>query len=458
MKVSLIQPIHADYKVVKKRKGGIFKPSQLTMPYIAACTPRDFDVEIHDEIIGPINPEKINGDVVGITAVTPFVNRAYELAGYFRARGQTVILGGPHVSALPREAVHHADSVIVGEGDHLWPRALQDWKKHELKPLYRNEAPLTLRGLPAPRWDLLSPEDYIIPQVVQASRGCPFACDFCSLRTVFPTYRTRPIRDIIEEVERIPYRNILFWDDNITGNPHWARQLFRELTPLNKRWYGQSTITIAQSEELVQLAGKSGCSGLFIGLESFSPKSLREVGKGFNQVLKYKQNIGLLRDHGIGVISGIMFGFDGDTLDTFEATLEGTIKIGLAGIACSIVTPYPGTPLFERMNRGKRLITCDWSRYTSDEAVFIPKNMTARQLVEGHNWVGQNFYTYASMVRRYWGSRFFYHPTPSQMLNNAVVYWGLNLANRRYFDDVIKAGEHPASGNPEKVTPSLFQG
>lgn len=455
MKVSLIQPIHADYKVVKKENGGIFKPSQLTMPYIAACTPKDFDVEIHDEIVKPINPEKINGDVVGITAVTPFVNRAYELSSYFRNRGQTVILGGPHVSALPAEALRYADSVIVGEGDHLWPQSLQDWKRHKLKPIYRNETPVALKGLPKPRWDLLSPKDYIIPQVVQASRGCPFACDFCSLRTVFPTYRTRPIREIIDEVEKIPYRNILFWDDNITGNPNWAKQLFRELEPLKKRWYGQSTITIAQNEELVYLAGKSGCSGLFIGLESFSPESLREAAKGFNHVLKYKHHIRLLRDHGIGVISGIMFGFDGDTIDTFEATLEGSIKIGLAGIACSIVTPYPGTPLFERMNREKRLITYDWSRYTSDEAVFIPKNMTVQQLVEGHNWVGQNFYNYSSMFKRYVGSRFFYHPEPSRMLNNACVFWGLNLTNRRYFNEITKISQHPAMRNPEKADQSL---
>lgn len=423
MKVSLVQPLHADHKVVKKGNGGVFKPAQLTMPYIAACTPPEFEVEIHDEIVNPLDIDRINGDVVGITAVTPFAPRAYELARTFRARGQTVIMGGPHATALPEEAASVCDVAIVGEGDLLWPLALNDWKQGKLRKIYRNTGPVPIENLPRPRWELLNPDHYIVPQVVQASRGCPFTCDFCSLRNVFPGYRTRPIRDVVREVEQIPYKDVVFWDDNIIGNTVWAKQLFRELKPLGKRWFSQATITIAASRELVELAGKSGCAGLFVGLESFSTASLKETNKQFNKVARYRDDIRLLADNGIVVMSGLIFGFDEDTVDTFPRTLEGAIHIGLTGIACSILTPYPGTGLFDRMRRQGRLTTYDWSRYTSDEVVFTPKHLTSQQLIQGHNWVGQQFHSYTSMVQRWWRTGF----------AQPKVFWLANLADRRYF-------------------------
>ncbi len=433
MKISLIQPIHANYKIVRKSNGGFFKPAQLTMPYIAACTPPEFDVEIYDEIAAPLDTDKINGDVIGITAVTPFINRAYELSKIFRDRGQTVILGGPHVSSLPGEAINFADAVIIGEGDLLWPKALRDWKNDRLKQIYRNKKPLPLEKLPRPRWDLLDPKKYIVPQVVQASRGCPFSCDFCSLRNIYPTFRTRPVRDVVEEVEKIPNRHIVFWDDNIIGDPQWAKKLFIELAPLKKRWYSQATITMAKSKELVRLAAKSGLGGLFVGLESFSSNSLKGTNKGFNKVEHYKKDIRLFRDNGIAVISGMVFGFDEDTLDSFEANLHGAIEIGLTGVSCSILTPYPGTPLYKRMEKQGRLITRDWSKYSSDDVVFTPKNMTPHQLIKGHNHVGKQFYLYSSMIKRYSKNHFFYNLNPRKMLDNAIEFWGLNLSNHRYF-------------------------
>ncbi|HEV2495607.1 MAG TPA: radical SAM protein [Terriglobia bacterium] len=433
MKVSLVQPLHADHKVVKKGNGGVFKPAQLTMPYIAACTPPEWEVEIHDEIVNPLDVDQIDGEVVGITAVTPFAPRAYELARLFRARGQAVIMGGPHATALPEEVASVCDAAIVGEGDLLWPEALNDWKRGKLRKIYRNTRSVPLENLPRPRWDLLNPDHYIVPQVVQASRGCPFTCDFCSLRNVFPGYRTRPIKDVIREVEQIPYKDVVFWDDNIIGNTVWAKQLFRELKPLGKRWYSQATITIAASRELVQLAGKSGCAGLFVGLESFSTASLKETHKQFNKVTRYREDIKLLADNGIVVMSGLIFGFDEDTVDTFPRTLEGAIEIGLTGIACSILTPYPGTGLFERMRSQRRLTTFDWDHYSSDEVVFTPKNLTPQQIIQGHNWVGQQFHRYSNMVRRWWRTG----------LAQPKVFWLANLADRRYFNFFDKVAEPP---------------
>jgi radical SAM superfamily enzyme YgiQ (UPF0313 family) len=450
MKVSLIQPLHARYVVVKSRSGGVFKPAQLTMPYIAACTPPEFEVEIHDEIVTPLDIDSIDGDVVGITAVTPFAPRAYELATLLRARGKTVVIGGPHATAMHNEASKYVDAVVVGEGDLLWPQALRDWQRGELRQIYRNSGPVPVENLPRPRWDLLNPKHYIVPQVVQATRGCPMRCDFCSLRNVFPGYRTRPIKDVIREVEQIPYKDVVFWDDNLIGNPKWAKEFLCELKPLGKRWYSQTPITFARSKELVKLAAASGCAAMFIGLESFSTASLKGTNKSFNRVERYRSDIKLLTDHGIGVMSGLIFGFDEDTPDTFRETLDGAIKIGLGCIACSILTPYPGTAFFDRMRKAGRLTTYDWSRYTSDEVVFQPKNLTQKQIVRGHNWVGAEFYSYSSMLKRSWRTRF----------KRPKLFWFTNLANRRYFKMMQKRtessstfrGDVPGTGERAKIT------
>jgi radical SAM superfamily enzyme YgiQ (UPF0313 family) len=438
VKVSLVQPLHAEHRVVKTGNGGIFKPAQLTMPFIAACTPPEFEVEIHDEIVAPLDLDKIDGEVVGITAVTPFAPRAYALAKELRARGQKVVMGGPHASALPEEAARHVDAVVVGEGDVLWPQALRDFQRGALRSIYRNERPVPLENLPRPRWDLTNPRSYVVPQVVQATRGCPFTCEFCSLRTVFPGYRTRPVRDVIREVEQIPYKDVVFWDDNIIGSTTWAKEFFRELKPLGKRWYSQATITIARNKELVRLAGASGCGGLFVGLESFSAASLKETNKAFNRVERYRQDVRLLADNGICTMSGLIFGFDEDTTSVFRETLDGAIEIGLTDIAASILTPYPGTPLFERMRRDGRLTTLDWSRYTSDEVVFTPVNLTVEQLMAGHNWVGQQFHSATNMVRRWWRTGFV----------NPRVFWLSNLANRRYFGSFPAVAEDPGVALP----------
>lgn len=436
MKVSLVQPLHADHKVVRHGRAGIFKPAQLTMPYLAACTPAQHEVQLFDEVAGPLDLERIDGDVVGLTAVTPFAPRAYELAAHFRARGQKVVMGGPHASALPEEAARHVDAVVVGEGDVLWPEVLRDIERGAVRSIYRNERPPPLENLPRPRWDLLDGTRYLIPQVIQATRGCPFTCDFCSLRNVFPGYRTRPVRDVVRELEQIPGKRVVFWDDNIVGSPAYARELFREMAPLGKQWYGQSTITIARSPELMRLAEKSGCRGLFVGLESFSSSSLDETNKGFNHVERYARDIRALADHGMLVMSGLIFGFDEDGPDVFRTTVERAIEVGLGALVCSLLVPYPGTPLFDRMKREGRITTFDWSRYTSDEIVFSPRQLTAEQLMTGHNWVGQKLHSVSALARRWWNLGRI----------NPLEYWAVNLANRRYFNFFPEVEDDPCAG------------
>jgi radical SAM superfamily enzyme YgiQ (UPF0313 family) len=223
MKIDLVQPLHAHYGDLGKRESFVFKPAQLTMPYLAALVPDDAEISIYDEMIAPVIPEDSGADLVGITFVTPFAHRAYELAGRYRQTGKSVVFGGPHASLVPEEAIRHADAVVVGEAEDTWPLVIEDFKKKRLRSLYRSSAP-KLSSLPFARRDLLSRKSYIVPDVVQASRGCPFRCDFCTLGAIYGHgHRTRPIDDILREIGTFPGDTFVFWDDNIVGTPAFSR-------------------------------------------------------------------------------------------------------------------------------------------------------------------------------------------------------------------------------------------
>ncbi len=420
MKIELVQPLHADYGTLGKRESIMFRPAQLTMPYLAALVPADFEVSISDEMTAPVNVEN-DADLVGITFVTPFAHRAYELAAIYRAQGKTVVFGGPHASLVPEEAKMHSDAVVIGEAEDAWPRLLRDFKKNSLKPFYRSARP-QLKSMPFARRDLLKRKKYIVPDVIQASRGCPFQCDFCALNAIYGGgHRTRPVEDVIREIESFEGDTFVFWDDNIVGTPSYSRELFKKLIPLKKKWLGQSSITITRDKELLSLASKSGCMGLFVGIESIDQKSLQTVNKGFNNAGTIAEDVKKLHDAGIAVLAGIIFGFDADDKDVFKRTIDTAQKAALEGISFSILTPYPGTPLFRKMKAEGRILHYDWSKYNSEHVVFVPKKMTVEELQGGHNWANREFYSIPSIIRRLFKSR--------TQLNFAIRF---NLADRNY--------------------------
>ncbi|MEW5804816.1 MAG: radical SAM protein [bacterium] len=420
MKIELVQPLHAEYGKLGKREHFIFKPAQLTMPYLAALTPADIEVSISDEMVEPIDFQK-DTDLVGITFVTPFAYKAYEIASRYRKNGRTVVMGGPHASLLPEEAKEHADAVVVGEAEDTWPLLIEDLKKNRLKPFYRSNAP-DLRALPFARRDLLKRERYIVPDIIQASRGCPFSCDFCSLASIYGQgQRHRPVDEVIREIETFEGDTFIFWDDNIVGTPSYAKELFRKLIPYKKKWLGQGTITIARDRELLELASRSGCIGLFVGVESVSQESLKTVNKGFNKVDSLKCDIQKLHDAGIFFWAGMIFGFDTDDKSVFERTLEVAVKAAIDGISFSILTPYPGTRFYKKLEAERRIAHYDWSKYNSDHVVFIPKRMSPEELQEGHDWANKAFYSVPSIVKRLFKSR-------TQLGLNIR----LNLTDRKY--------------------------
>lgn len=393
MKILLINP---GFPGGNKKKG-LFPPLNLAM--VAAHTPKAHQVEIVDEHVAdlPANPE---ADLIGITVMTSFAPRAYTLADSFREKGIPVVLGGMHPSALPEEALAHADAVVLGEVESVWPGLLADAEKGRLKGIYRAERYPELSTLPFPRRELWRSQDYLLPYTVQTSRGCPFRCSFCAVSKFFGrTYRFRPIPEIIREVKSLPGRVILFVDDNIIGDTRYAKELFRELIPLKKQWISQGSINMAQDEELLRLAAKSGCLGMFIGLESVSNENLEQIKKKVNMV-NIKEAIAKIRRFGIGIEGAFIFGFDHDQEDVFQKTMDFVEEARLEGAQFGVLTPFPGTDLFREMEAAKRIIERDWSKYTVNRVVFKPQQMSAQRLQEGLDWAWRNFFSYRSIFKR----------------------------------------------------------
>jgi len=384
----------------RKMKGKAFRFPQLALPVIAALTPDEWEVSIVDENVDDVDFEA-DVDLVGITTMTATAPRAYTIADRFRARGVKVVMGGMHVSALPQEALQHADAVVVGEAEGCWHRVLEDFKRGQMKGIYRSEQLPDMAGQPLPRRDLLNKKAYILTSVLQVARGCPFGCSFCAVSYFFGRrYRMRPVREVIAEIRSMEAKFVGFLDDNIVGDRRYAKELFQALIPERIIWVGQASSTIARDDELLRLAEKSGCKGLFIGFESLSEESLEEVGKGFNRVQEYREVIQKLHDHGIAVEGAFIFGFDHDDPGVFERTLEFAKKSKLDLAQFGILTPLPGTPLRARLEREGRIISNDWSRYNIGHAVFRPKQMTPEQLEEGMQWAWREFYSFPSIFLR----------------------------------------------------------
>lgn len=396
-----VELITAEAPLTRQLRAGEFiRFPQLTMPLLAALAPSDVTVHHTDEIIAPVDYTR-SADLVAITCSTPAALHAYHIADTFRARGVPVVLGGPHPSLLPQEAQQHADAVVVGEAEETWPALLDDFRHGQMARLYRAARPPSLHGLPDARRDLLEGRWYS-KGVLIASRGCPYACEYCTLPAMYHRgVRYRPIEEVAAEVAALPGKPIVFWDDNLVADPQYAKALFRAITPYRKWWTAQVTVAAAEDEELLRLAADSGCKAFFIGLESFSQVSLDGTGKPFNRVEHYREVVSRLHSYGIAVQSGIMFGFDGDDRDVFARTVDAADALRLDGATISMVVPFPGTALYQRLDREGRILTRDWSKYNGrTDAVFRPAQMSPQQLEEGFDWARRQFYSWSSIWTR----------------------------------------------------------
>ena len=395
----------------------------LGIALVAALTPPGVDVSLTDENVTAVDLEK-DVDLVGISVVTLAAPRAYEIADGFRARGVKVVLGGVHATLCPDEAGEHADAVVMGEAEGVWPTLVEDFMAGRLQRTYQNRERPSLAGLPIPRRDLLARNGYLFRGTLSTTRGCPFSCSFCSVTSFFGhTYRSRPLDEVLAEIDALADSRFLFFvDDNIVGNPRYARELFQALVPYRKKWIAQASINIANDEELLRLAAAGGCVGVLIGLESVSPASLAGVHKKINVPDEYGPAITRIRSHGIAVHGFFIFGFDDDDESVFERTVRFCQEARLESASFGVLMPLPGTFLYQSLDREKRILTKDWTRY-DDNAVFEPTGMSTDALERGTQWAWQEFYSLPSIWKRL-GT--VHHP-------NVLALWVINLYIRYFY-------------------------
>ena len=432
MKIKLIAPEN------RSSSAECFKIHRLSLPLLAAFTPSEHDVTIVDEAFVPDSIDQ-DVDLVGISVLTDLTNRAYYLADRYRNRGVKVVLGGIHPTVLPLEALEHADSVVVGEGDGIWSRLVSDAASGKMQKIYRADRVTNLGGLPHPRRDLYpkpSRKGYTpLAYSVEASRGCPYDCEFCSIKRITGSgYRVRPVRDVIAEINSIDFPYFFFVDDSFGLNRNATKQLLREMIPLNRLWVGQGTISLAKDSELLKLMGLSGCKALLIGFESVQKYVQSNMKKITGSGIDFSEAMSRFHDQGIAVLGAFIFGFDHENKDVFDQTLEFLIKNRLDGVQLRIVTPFPGTNLYTRLLREGRLIEPGWWHrgHSSTDILFRPKGMTVDELWDGVERLKRNTYSTVSIIKRFFGMSL-----KKRTSIGARIYLGFNLATRkRYFEEL----------------------
>lgn len=370
--------------------GTLFKPGKaffptMTLPYLAGLTPREIEVELKNDYIEDIDPASGDWDLVGISISTLHSVRGYELAEQFRKHGKPVFMGGVHATFLPDEALKHCDAVVLGEAEYTLPQLIEDFQNGKLKKRYQAENPHTMEALPSPRYDLIPYDKYryrLIP--VQTSRGCPFNCRYCTVTSLYgQKYRFRPVEEVIEELKAalktVGSRLVLFVDDNIAAKKDYSYELFEALLPLKIIWVCQCALTMADDKELVKLAARSGMRSAFVGVETLNSESLKKVNKNINRVEEYSEKLNIFRNAGVSVSANMIFGFEEDGHRTFKETYEFIAKNAIY-LNPYILTPYPGTRLFEDMEKEGKLLHKDWRKYTAYQQVVKHENFDKEEI------------------------------------------------------------------------------
>ncbi|MEN8118578.1 MAG: radical SAM protein, partial [Bacteroidota bacterium] len=401
LKFDLINPTSPLWRVKanqRPRNSSVFRFSMLPSLYVAASMPPNVEPRIIDEDVEPVD-FNTDADLIGLSFMTYNAPRAYEIADRFRALGKPVIFGGYHPTFMPDEAIQHADSICLGESEINIPIMIDDFMNGGLQQFYKSEL-VDLEKLPTLNRNLLRHNAYVTTNAMQATRGCVYKCEFCSV-AAFNRYkiRTRPIGQVIEELKGLG-RHVLFMDDNIGLNREYARELFTAMIPLKKRWFSQCGIKIAEDEEMLRLAYESGCRGLFIGFESLSQDSLIAWKKHCNRRTDYLSAAKAIHKAGIGIFAGFVFGGDNDSPDVFATTLDFLMEANIEVLQSTRLTPFPGTPLFDKMDKEGRIVTKDWSHYDFFHVVHKPMKMDAQTLHHGLAWLQHRFYGYKSIMQR----------------------------------------------------------
>jgi len=431
IKFQIICPAAPQFRITRREaapfRTRIFRFSMLSALSVAACAPPEVQTEVVDENVQPVD-FATDADIIGISFMTYNAPRAYEIAREFRQGGKTVFFGGYHPSLVPEEAAEHADAVCIGEAEANLPRMIEDYRQRRLRKFYRFPYP----EFRAPRADsgLLRARDYMWCTVVQATRGCSNRCEFCSVSAFSQhAFKAKPIEDVVAEIQSGGKRRVLFMDDNLAGDIEYFKALLGALVPLRIRWYSQIGFQVTRDWQLLDLMRGSGCGGVFIGFESLTQQSLVETGKGFNRAAEYESGIQALHRRGIAVVAAFVLGYDHDGLEVFDGTLQFLERARADALQLTVLTPFPGTPLYHRLEQEGRIRDRDWQHYDLGHVTYEPRNMTAAVLQDGHNRILQRFYSWPCILRRVCRQIRYLGAAEISLL--ALINWGYRLKIRR---------------------------
>ena len=442
MKILLIQPKRrVRYHYLNKYKAFI---PPLTLPVLAGLTPKDIYVELCDESIDEVN-FNTDADLIGITGITSQINRGYEIADIFKKRGKKVVMGGIHVSAMPHEAKNHADSIVIGEAEDLWERIIEDFRNGCLKEEYKADTYTDFNKKVIPRYDLLKLDRYRsstgtkIPRLpLQATRGCPFSCKFCSVTKFWgPKIRTKPLENVEKEllhIRSLGTNRIFFTDDNFIANINYTKSLIELLKKQNFSWLCQVSTNIFQYEDLIVDMGKAGCSMVYMGIESFSEENLNNINKKFNKITDYEKLFSLFNKCNIRVTASMIIGLDGDTRETLEKMVRLLIRLKVSYAQFYLLMLLPGTQIREQFIKEGRIIDQNWDNQDGTIVTFQPKSFQSEEL-QNYYWELYNkFYSYDSMIRRIF---------TFANLKNGISSILIPLKSNLYFSQKLKNGLHP---------------
>ena len=418
---------------------------------LAALAPSDVEKRFYDDRLEPI-PFDEPTDLVAISVETYTARRAYQIASEYRSRGVPVVMGGFHATLCPEEVQQYAESIVIGEAEELFEQVIDDYRHGQAQKVYKSESRPLLQV--APDRSIFAGKRYLPIRLVEFARGCRFRCDFCAIHSFFSaTHSHRPVEQVVEEITRVrrPGQMIFFIDDNMTSGHEEAKELMRALIPHKIRWVSQTAIDAAHDDETLALMKQSGCQGVLIGLESLNADSLRQMNKGFNMMRGGPtEGLSNMRRHGLSVYGTFVFGYDHDTPESIRESVEFAQQQGLFIAAFNHITPFPGTPLYQRMREEGRLLYDPWwldERYRYNMIPFQPKSMSPEELEQLCLEARRKFYGWRSIFRR---SRVrVNYRTPFVIWNflviNAMHQWdvegrsGLPLGDETWLKPLLKA-------------------
>ncbi|MEO9803411.1 MAG: radical SAM protein [Reichenbachiella sp.] len=400
LKIKMILPAltEAESPFWRPIKYSLFPP--LGLATLAAYTDTEDQVEIVDQHV-----EKLQlGDEPDLVVLQVYITnayRAYQIADHYKSKGVYVVLGGLHVTSLPEEARPHGDSIFLGPGEETFPEFLKDFRGGTPRRTYFSSK-RSLEKIPPVRRDLIKRNRYLVPNSIVVTRGCPHHCDFCYKDAFFQggkSFYTQLVDDALAEIDRLPGSHLYFLDDHLLGNAKFATELFAGLEGMDRVFQGAATVDSILRGNLIEKAAKAGLRSIFVGFETFSPENLRQSNKKQNLLKNYEEAVSRLHSLGIMINGSFVFGLDDDGPDVFKRTVDWGVKNGITTSTYHILTPYPGTKLYENMKQENRLVSHNWDLYDTRHVVFKTKKLTASELEEGYHWAYKEFYSWANIAK-----------------------------------------------------------